>query len=294
MKRFLYLVLLLGFSLELHAQEEGVEMTSAYDFEIWTRDWYQPLKEAVVFADACKLRSEPSSGSEMLAKLLIGDRVKVLKISDVDTTINGIASKWVQVESGKKKGYVWGGLLTNQVLKVTDSTSAVWGITKIVRSGDTIEDYYASVRIFSQRQVRKNVEFKVTEAGQPGHAELVLYKNPLLEGVEHIFIYHTLSEACGVSWSNHYLFETGSEMRYMGVGSGVGDGGIYHESTDLVFPTAEKEKDYMVPFQYRPDRDQIVKIRSINEYDENCIWTEHTTVESFEWKEWEMVPFCRE
>lgn len=293
MKRFLYLVFLLLCSLELHAQEETT-VTEAYDFESWNRDWYQPLKEAVVFADACKLRSEPSSGSEMLAKLLIGDRVKVLKVSDVDTIINGIQSKWIQVESGKKKGYVWGGLLTNQALKVSDTTSAVWGITRIVRSGDTIEDYYASVRIFSHKQIRKNVEFKVTEAGQPGHAELVLVKNPLLEGVGNIFIYHTLSEACGVSWSNHYVFDTENELKYMGVGSGVGDGGIYHESVDLIFPTEEKEKDYSVPYQYKPEKGQILKIRSINEYDENCVWTEHTTIESFEWKEGALVPFCRD
>lgn len=293
MKWFLSLFLLLICFSATHAQD-GTVVTTAYDFESWNRDWYEPLKEAVIFADACKLRSEPSSGSEMIAKLLIGDRVKVLNVSDVDTTINGIHAKWVHVESGKKKGYVWGGLLTNQVLKITDTTSAVWGINRIDRSGDTIEDYYASVRVFSRRQVQKNIEFKVTEAGNPGYGELIVYQHPLLEGVEHIFIYHTLSEACGVSWSNHYLFETADSLKYMGVGSGVGDGGIYHESVDLVFPTAETVKDYTISYQYKPEQNQVLKVSSINQYDENCVWTEHTTVESFEWKEGELVPFCRE
>jgi uncharacterized protein YgiM (DUF1202 family) len=278
----------------LCAQEEMIS-TEAYDFESWDRDWIEPLKEAYIFADACKLRSKPTLGSEMLSKLLIGEKVKVLSVSDVDTTINGLKSKWIQVESGKKKGYVWGGLLTNQVLKVSDTTFAVWGISKIVRNNDTLTDqYYASVRIFSRKQIRKQVEFEVTQGDQPGYAILNMIKNPLLEGVEHVFIYHTLSEACGVAWSNHYLLETGNELSYLDVGSGVGDGGVFHSSVDLVFPTAEKEKDYTISYQYKPEKDQILKITSHDEYDENCVWVEHTTVESFEWKEGALVPFCRE
>lgn len=80
MKKFLSLILILSASVPFYAQDESETIsTDVYDFESWTRDWYEPLKEAVVFADACKLRSEPTSGSEMLAKLLIGDKVKILK-----------------------------------------------------------------------------------------------------------------------------------------------------------------------------------------------------------------------
>lgn len=257
----LLIFLLAGFT-SLYAQEEDESITTeSYDFESWTRDWYQPLKEAYIFADACKLRSRPTSGSEVLSKLMIGDKVKVLKVSETDTSINGLKSKWIQVESGKKKGYVWGGLLTNQVLKVSDTTFAVWGITKIVKASDTVsEQYYASVRIFSRKQIRKQIDFEVTEGNQPGYARLNLIKNPLLDEVEHVFIYHTIADACGVAWSNHYLFETENEMKYMGVGSGVGDGGIYHSSVDLVFPTEEKEKDYNIPYQYVPEKNQVLRI----------------------------------
>lgn len=230
----------------------------------------------------------------MLAKLLIGDKVKVLKVSDVDTIINGIESKWIEVEAGKKKGYVWGGLLTNQALKISDTTSAVWGISKIIRSGDTLNEYYASIRIFSRKQVRKQVEFQVSYGDQPAYGELIMIKNPLLDGVEHVFIYSTLSESCGVSWSQHYLIETEKAINYLDVGYGSSDGGIYYSSIDFVFPTKEKEKDYMIPYHRKPDPNQYLKITDHGEYDENCIWTEHTTVESFEFKEGEIVPFCRE
>ncbi len=295
MTRLLLLVFLLSGFAPLYAQEEDESIsTEAYHFESWTRDWIEPLKEAVVFADACKLRSKPSSGSEMLAKLLIGDKVKVLKVSDVDTIINGIESKWIEVEAGKKKGYVWGGLLTNQALKISDTTCAVWGISKIIRSGDTLNEYYASVRIFSRKQVRKQVEFQVSYGDQPAYGELIMIKNPLIDGVEHVFIYSTLSESCGVSWSQHYLIETEKAINYLDVGYGSSDGGIYYSSIDFVFPTKEKEKDYMIPYHRKPDPNQYLKITDHGEYDENCIWTEHTTVESFEFKEGEIVPFCRE
>ena len=296
MKQLLVLILLLANSISFYAQDESETIsTDAYHFESWGQDWGESLKEAVIFADACKLRSEPTLGSEMLAKLLIGDKVKVLKISDTDTTINGITSKWVQVESGKKKGYVWGGLLTNQTLKVSDTTSAVWGITKIVKGNDTMPDkYYAAVRIFSRKQVRKQLEFEVTHGDQPAHAELIMIKNPLIVGVEHVFIYSTMSEACGVSWSQHYLLETGNKLSYLDAGYGMSDGGIFYSGIDFVFPTKEKEKDYMIPYHRKPDANQFLKITDHGEYDENCVWTEHTTIESFEWKEGEIVPFCRE
>lgn len=296
MKKLLFLILLFANSIQFYAQNEGETIsTEVYDFESWNRDWYEPLKEAVVFADACKLRSQPTSGSEMIAKLLIGDKVKVLKVSDTDTIINGIQSKWIQVESGKKKGYVWGGLLTNQSLKISDTTFAVWGLSKIVKGNDTILDkYYASVRIFSRKQVRKQLEFEVTYGDQPGHAELIMIKNPLIEGVEHVFIYSTMSEACGVTWSQHYLMETQKGINYLDVGYGMSDGGIFYSTIDFIFPTKEKEKDYMISYHRKPDPDQFLKITENGEYDENCVWVEHTTIEGFEWKEGITVPFCRE
>lgn len=294
MRLLLLIFLLAGFA-PLYAQEDETIGTNVYHFESWTKDWGEPLKEAVIFADACKLRSEPTAGSETLAKLLIGDKVKVLKVLDTDTTINGLNSRWIQVESGKKKGYVWGGLLTNEVLRVSDTTSAVWGITKIVKGNDTVIDkYYASVRIFSRKQVRKQLEFEVTHGDQPGYAELMMVKHPMLEGVEHVFIYHTIADACGVAWSNHYLLETAEGINYLDVGSGVGDGGVFHTSTDLIFPTEEKEQNYSIPYQYKPEKNQILKVISNDEYDENCIWTEHTTVETFEWREGQMIHFCRD
>ena len=288
----MFWVLIFCTSCGIQAQE--TISTNAYDFESWTRDWGEPLKEAYIFADACKLRSQPSSGSEMIAKLLIGDRVKVVSVSNTDTTINGIQSKWIQVEAGKKRGYVWGGLLTNQILKVSDTSAAVWGISKIIKSGDSLVHYYASIRIFSRKQITKQVEFQVTYGDQPGHAELIMIKNPLLEEVEHVFIYHTLSEACGVAWSKHYILETGNGMKYLNAGSGLGEAGLYHSSVNLIFPTKDKENDYTIPYHQKPEKDQILKITYFDEYDENCVWVEHTTVESFEWKEGEMKPFCRD
>lgn len=296
MKNLLVLVVVLASFMQLHAQEDDETIrTKPYHFESWTQDWGEPLKEAFVFADACKLRSKPSSGSEMLSKLLIGDKVKILKISEVDTTINGIQSKWIEVESGKKKGYVWGGLLTSEVLRVSDTASAVWGITKIVKGNDTIIDkYYASVRIFSRKQVRKQLEFEVTQGDQPAYGELIMIKKPLIEGVDHVFIYHTLSEACGVSSSDHYLLETANKLQYLDAGYSVGEAAIFHSSVELVFPTKEKEDDYSIPYQRKPEKNQVLRINFHDEYDENCVWTEHTTVESFEWKEGALVPFCRD
>ena len=129
-----------------------------------------------------------------------------------------------------------------KVLKISDTASAVWGISKIIRSGDTLNEYYASIRIFSRKQVRKQLEFEVTYGDQPAYGELIMIKNPLIEGVEHVFIYHTLSEACGVSSSDHYLLETANRLQYLDAGYSVGEAAIFHSSVEFVFPTKEKEE----------------------------------------------------
>lgn len=49
MTRLLLLVFLLSGFAPLYAQEEDESIsTEAYHFESWTRDWIEPLKEAVV------------------------------------------------------------------------------------------------------------------------------------------------------------------------------------------------------------------------------------------------------
>ncbi len=286
---FIFSVLITEFSF---SQEEI--RTEAYNFESWNFDWSVQLKEAYVFADACKLRSQPTAGSEMLAKLLIGDRVKVLDISSVDTTINGLQSKWIHVESGKKKGYVWGGLLTNEVLRMSDSTSAVWGISRVVKREEEQVDYYMSLRIFSKKLITKQIEFEVIHADDPANGELVMIKNPLLEGVEHIFIYNSLADACGVTWSEVYILETSNGLQLLEEGYGMGEAALFHSSNELIFPTKESEDDYSIPYSRKPEKDQIFRVISHDEYNEKCIWNEHVTIETFEWKEGKMVPFCRQ
>ena len=292
MKTALLLLYALSLSIIGHSQEEI--STDPYYFDSRSYEYSEFPKVAYVFADACKLRSQPTSGSETVAKLLIGDKVKILDASEKDTIINGVQFKWMHVESGKQKGYVWGGLLTNQVLKVSDSTSAVWGISRIVKVDEDQIRYYASVRIFSKKQIVKQLEFEVTYGDDPANGQLVMIKNPLLEGVEHIFVYNTLADACGVTWCEHYLLETAAGLTYFDAGYGMGEAALFYSSSTFIFPTKEKDNDYSINYFRKPEKDQVFKVTSHDEYDESCVWTENTRIETFEWKEGKLVPFCRQ
>ena len=268
--------------------------TNPYYFNSWNYDWADKPENAMIFADACNLRSAPTSGASVLTKMYVGDKVKVLGVTQKDTTINGINDYWINVEYGKFKGYAWGGFITNEKLKLTDSTYAVWGISKAENYGTDSVDLEVSIRIFCKKQIIKQTSFKTEHSDNPLHAYIEVIEHPLLDGVDRIIVYNTLADACGVAWSEVYLFETSDSLIEFEEGYGISEAALFHHSDTYLFPTKEKQNDFSIDYFRNPDKNQIFKVVSHDEYDEQCIWNEHTKVESFEWKEGKLVPFCRQ
>src|SRR6218665_2248235 len=137
----------------VNAQDE-VASTIPFYFGEWKGNSYAAPKgnKAYIFADACNVRKEPKSDATLIGKLFIGTEVKILERTDVELTLNGVESIWLKIKSDTTIGYVWGGTLTNEVLKLPNKRFAVWGITKYVET-DTSRSTTISVRIAENKKV---------------------------------------------------------------------------------------------------------------------------------------------
>jgi hypothetical protein len=84
-------------------------------------------KTFLIFGENVNVRKEANVKSEVVAKLQPGEKVKVIKKTNVLLTQGGMKEYWYQIQAGEKKGYVWGSLLA-------DSYSEIGGSILLIRN----------------------------------------------------------------------------------------------------------------------------------------------------------------
>lgn len=255
---------------------DPVAETDYFKFGQWTAE----DKSAIVFADVCNVRSAPDTKSEVVGKLTIGTTVQLLELSSAFTQ-SGIASQWIKIKTASVMGYVWGGLLTNATVKLPDGRLALWGLTEIKPAANGQSKVYASIRVADKGTVAAKHDFEVKYGSNPDEGSLSLSPPPALSGVKGILTFNTLSEACGVYASEHYLLYTAEgRLFFIGSGFGMGDGGQLHTSKAYVFPYIGGDTRN---FHYSPSKDHIFLIEDDGSYNDDCIWIETYRVKDFSW-----------
>lgn len=71
-----------------------------------------PNSEAFIYESRVNLRSAPSLKSDKVGVALLGEKVKVLDLTDKSETLYGLTALWYKIEWKDKECYVWGGLLS--------------------------------------------------------------------------------------------------------------------------------------------------------------------------------------
>lgn len=294
MKHLLF-ALLASLSAPVFAQTtvwvDPVQQTEYFHFGEWTPEH----KTAVVFADVCNVRSAPDAKAEVAGKLNIGTAVQILEITSVQHTQSGIKSPWLKIKTSALTGYVWGGLLSNEAIRLSDGKILVWGLLEIhpemVPGWES--NIKASVRLADKGAVIDKRDFPVTYGNRPEEGYLHVYPKPKITGVDHVFMFGTPSEACGVTASHHYFLYTGGKLVTVGSGYSVGDGGIFHASLDYAFPYPLPEGTY-ADYRYNPDPEIVMKIENEGSFDESCDWVETSKVRTFKWNGSKLEKFCQE
>jgi hypothetical protein len=281
------LLLLLALTAPLFAQD--TEEQVIHHFGNWTDE----DSTAYIFSEIANVRADDNPKAEIAGKLLIGTAVKIIGISPVDFSQNGITSPWVYIETPELSGYVWGGVLTKGFSKLDDGRSALWGLTAVQEVKDVSRQTFASVRIFEGGALISKQDFEVLYGSRPDEGYLSVLPAPLLDKMEHVLVFETLSEACGVYASEHCFVYGEGQLHFVGSGYSMGDGGMLHTSSTFIFPYPPADGESR-DYHYVASENHILRIDNEGGYDDDCIWTETIKAADFTWDGESLVKACEE
>ncbi len=91
--------------------------TKEVEFDVYTTSAAKASK--YLLADNVALRDCPSVQCEQLTTINIGTNVRLLAKSNVPHTINGIKSRWYKVKMGPQIGWIWGGMISQKTMKIS-------------------------------------------------------------------------------------------------------------------------------------------------------------------------------
>ena len=269
--------------------QEGMASEN-FVFGEWPKD--SERETAIVFSDICNVRREPDARSEIVGKLTIDTDVKILKITDTELKLNGITSPWIRISADTLTGYVWGGTLTSERLKLADGRSLLWGLTE-VKMVDGSEAPHISLRVAENGAVQTKADFVSQYGDRMNGGTITVYPAPQLEGIEHLIIYEIPAFACGVYASIHYFLYSEGQLPTVGDGYAMGDGGVLHESLTYTFPYPPSEPE-LRDYHYVAEEGHILRIENAGGYDDDCIWVETTKAADFTWDGTSLVKACNE
>lgn len=273
------LLILLIFPLVLHGQI--FHDASSEFFVFGNIDEYN--KTAIVFGDVCNIRNKPEASGQVIGKLTIGTRLNILSVTKETFTLNGITAPWCKIKYNNVDGYVWAGVLTNNLAKLSDGKSIVWGVIEMKHHADAeIKRKLAkvSLRIFHEGAIITKTDFWVDEmASNPSYGQIDVSYYPILTNVTDIISFHTPAEACMEFSSTNYYLYAGGKMIFVGTGTSVSDADVFASSTYYKFPFKGRDQCE----KYIPNDNTYMLIREDWEKDDSCDAVETIKIKTFNW-----------
>ncbi|MCL5244272.1 SH3 domain-containing protein [Cellulophaga sp. 20_2_10] len=183
-----------------------------------------------LFGDNVRLRSLPSSDSEIIATLKIGTPLQIVALTDITETFNGIRSPWYKVRYNNETGYVLGGLIS--MTKVEEEN-----VNCFVNLEQKESIMYIVIRVVSTLKPNY-IEHKSLFLGDNNGFCIKLYNNRGVEGIRNIIQVNYLPESCGANSGGYYLFYNDTELHKVIDLTSRGEIG-YWESENIYFPSDE-------------------------------------------------------
>ena len=182
---------------------------------------------AYLFGDNVRLRTEPTSNSETITLLKIGQQIEVLEKTDIKVNFKGIESPWYKVKYKKEIGYILGGLISLTEVKAHS-------IRCLVSLEKSESKLYILTRVISDSKT-SYFENKSQSFGDNNGFCLKAFDNKGLEGINNIIFINYLPESCGANSGGFYLFFDNKKLHKVIDVTSRGDIGFW-ESEDLYFP----------------------------------------------------------
>lgn len=211
---------------------------------------------AYMFGDNVRLRTAPSSESETLTLLNIGNRIEIVEKTDKKTSYNGIESPWYKVKHENEIGYVLGGLISLTQVK-----------NKNVRCLVSLEvkdsKVYILTRLLSNSSTTYFENKSESFADNNGFC-LKLFDDKGVPGISNILFINYLPESCGANSGGYYLFFDESKLYKVIDLTSSADIGFWY-SEELIFP-----KDSLGV------KDKIIFLKENGEYSQNDLEESNT------------------
>ncbi|MCX2680401.1 SH3 domain-containing protein [Galbibacter sp. EGI 63066] len=225
-----------------------------------------------LYGNDIKFRTLPSTDSEVISLLKIGEEVEILEKTDELLKYNGIDSPFYKVKYNGKEGYILGGLISLEK-KILGNSTYLFAYKK--EKGNT--------RPFLLiRHVDEKGEYTetVSELYTDHQFSIELYDNRGVEGIKNIMYVSYMAEACGVDGGGIYYFRLDKELKEVFRVTQVGDAGVYSFVETLTFPS---DKEGV--------KGKIIYNKSVWESDEEETWyNQRTTYRQLRWENGEIVP----
>ena len=180
-----------------------------------------------LFGDNVRLRAEPSSESETIRLLKIGQKIEIIERTNFSSNFNGITSPWYKVKYEKEIGYILGGLISLTQKRKNKLACYV----SLQKKEDKL--YILTIVIVDSKELY--FENKSEFLGDNYGFCIKLFDNKGLEGISNIIFVNYLPESCGANSGGYYLFFDNKKLHKVIDLTSSRDIGIW-ESEELHFP----------------------------------------------------------
>jgi len=195
-----------------------------------------------LFGDNVNIREAPTTTAKSIGKLKAGTPVTVLS-NGGSHRVNGLDARWYEVQAGKVKGWVWGGLLALTATSADDGL-LMYGLTAF--SPDS--GFTGEVRYIKGGRTAASIPITPFHTSMGPEQEYnYSVKNTLtpsagLDNVRAVWELEFLYEACGYESGSKYVAWTGNQLFFVAAAPYVSEAGQFHFETDLIFPWEEGGK----------------------------------------------------
>ncbi|QCE42536.1 SH3 domain-containing protein [Psychroserpens sp. NJDZ02] len=213
---------------------------------------FQKGEEVYLFGDNVRLRSKPSTKSEVIELVSIGSKLQIIDISNKTHTYKGITSPWYLVNYNGIQGYVVGGLISIQ--KIESLYSDAYYLFNIAKSHFT---YYnnINIRLIQNNKIIDTMEIKISEND---NFELSVLENKNLTKCKDIILINQSSKIENPNEKRQY-------QNYIGI---VNNAFVFMGTTKK--SSIKNLFDYNYEFIFSSElKDNVKLINKLTLYDEN-------------------------
>lgn len=226
-----------------------------------------------IFGDKVNIRSAADKNSEVVKQLVIGDSIKVTKVTDIILDLNGMTYPWVQVEwtinKQKKTGFLWGGLFSFYHENFESESGVAYSIYLGPLKFDPEEGkLFGEARLLCNNVILDSRTFELNSFGKENQSfAMGIYKSPHYyvpagyRYIEHIIWTGFTMEKCGPTGLVYVLVNDG-KIIFSGTELGSYSAGDFSEGTEFVFPwdkggMKEKIFEYYSSYQIGDDESTV-------------------------------------